>query len=97
MKLEINKCGLNELSDVRLSNIFLKGDGPLNKDVEVQSTDVNNCRGVMSYADGPQYVFNLIGYTDCNTQVDSSDDKTTYTNSVQGFPTAKVSYLKTLS
>lgn len=91
MELRINKCIANQFNNVKLKDLYINGNQPMTDDFVLQSSDGNNCRGYLSYSNGPQYVFTLENsFTDCNTEETNAGNSFVYTNSIQGFPAAKV-------
>ena len=91
MELRLNKCAANAVNTLRLKDMYLDGAGPLSDTTQLDSTVENNCRGSVAYVSGPEYVFKLSNsYADCNTHRSVVGNTVTYTNSVQGYPTAKV-------
>ena len=44
----------------------------------------NTCRGKLSYEFGTRYVFEIKGFSDCGTEIVSSDTQTVYRSRITG-------------
>ena len=90
IEIRLNKCLLNK-AGLHLKELYLNGpDIDFDTFDSLGSSSTNNCRGKLSYANGPEYVFTISStlddsgsLTDCKTLFDAQAK--TYKNAVQGF------------
>jgi len=84
IEIRLNKCLLNK-AGLKLKELYLNGP-EIDFDTldSLGSSSINNCRGKLSYVNGPEYVFTIdTNLTDCKTLFNASAN--TYKNAVQGF------------
>ena len=82
IEVRLNKCILNK-AGLKLNELYLNGpDLDLDSLDSLGSSSDNNCRGQLSYENGPEYVFTISkNLADCKTKIEGNK----YTNAVQGF------------
>ena len=91
MEIRFNKCIVNMFNDIRLKDLYMGGNLPLADGFVLDSDNENNCRGSLSYDHGVEYSLTLAKpFTACGTVADDQGATVIYTNSVQGYPAAKV-------
>merc|ERR1712048_551784 len=86
IELRMNKCVMNKFG-FSLKDLYINGPTKVTTFDDLETSANNNCRGMLGFDNGPEYVFKIDRtFSDCKTEKGTdADGKATYKNAVQGF------------
>ena len=83
IEVRVNKCVMNKLG-LTLNDLYINGPDKTNDYSNLETSLNNNCRGQLSYLNGPEYAFKIDRtFSDCKTQKGTEGNMATYKNSIQ--------------
>ena len=83
IEVRVNKCVMNKLG-LTLNDLYINGPEKTDDYSDLETSLNNNCRGQLSFLNGPEYAFKLDRtFSDCKTQKGTEGNMATYKNAIQ--------------
>jgi len=93
MAVYLDKCVLNRFG-YKLTDLAIIG---YDTSGVLQSSITNTCLGKVNYAHGTSYLFEIIGFEDCGTDISSNGTHTTYKSKIMGWKETTVEPIENIS